>query len=598
MIKQLQQRWRALIVMVIAASVAIALASCTEANLRSSAARVPEIIIANPSDPSTFNAPLNDSLFSTYVFGLIQEGMLKTNGLTGALEPELAESWQIAPDQKAITFKLRPDLRWSDGEPLTVDDVVFTFNQIYLNTDIPTGIRDILQTGDGSYPKVEKIDNQRLKISVTQPYAPLLRNSGVAILPQHVFAEAVRDRDADGNLKFLTLWGTDTPPDQIITNGPYIIDSYTPGQRLVFKANPHYWHKDETGADLPRIQRIIMQIIESDTNQMIRFRSGELDNMNVKPEAFPLLKQEEKRGGFTIYNGGPELGSRNLSFNLNKAKGADGKPFVDPVKSRWFNTQKFRQAVAYGLDRQRMQDNIYRGIGSVQDAAIDVQSPFHAGVAEGVPAYNYDPAKAKQLLSEAGFQLKDNGKGATELYDDQGNRVEFSLLVKSEEKSRVDMATQIAQDLTALGMQANLQVVNFNTVLQNLKARRWDAYVGGFGGGGVEPHSSFNIWNSQGSLHQFNQGPEPGEQGITGWEVSDWEKRIDAAFAAGVQQLDDEKRKPFYREFQKIAQEQLPFIYLVKPLTLEAVRDRVQGIQYSALGGAFWNLDELTVENN
>lgn len=120
--------------------------------------------------------------------------------------------------------------------------------------------------------------------------------------------------------------------------------------------------------------------------------------------------------------------------------------------------------------------------------------------------------------------------------------------------------------------------------------------MGGFGGGNPEPHSGFNIWSSTGFLHQFNQRPQD-MTGVTGWVVSDWEKQIDQLFAQGVSELDDAKRKPIYAAFQKLAMEQLPFIYLVKPLQLEAVRDRVQTIQYSSLGGAFWNLEELTLTN-
>ncbi len=132
-------------------------------------------------------------------------------------------------------------------------------------------------------------------------------------------------------------------------------------------------------------------------------------------------------------------------------------------------------------------------------------------------------------------------------------------------------------------------------VIQKLQDRSWEAYVGAFGGGGVEPHSSFNIWYSQGSLHQFNQGVIPGEPPIKGWKASDWELEIDRLFEAGVKELDDTKRKEIYGKFQKIVQEQVPFIYLVNQLSLEAVRDRIQPIQYSALGGAFWNIHELKI---
>lgn len=578
------------LLVLLAGWLALGLGGCSLRSFRSDAAQVSEVIIATPSDPTTFNPPLNDSLYSTYVFGLTTQGLVQTNGLTGEIEPALAESWEISPDQKRIVFTLRQGLQWSDGEPLTVEDVLFSFNDVYLNEAVPTSTRNILETGDGSYPTVTPVGDRRVQFSVTQPYAPLLRNSGVTILPKHVLAPTLNERDSGGNLRFLSTWGTDTPLDQLVVNGPYQLESYEPSQRLVFKRNPHYWRRAETGETLPRIERIVMQIIESDTNQMMRFRSGELDTLTVKPEAFPLLKREEERGQFTLYNGGPEPGSRLMVFNLNQASKA-GKPLVDPIKSRWFNNVLFRQAIAHGINRQQMQDNLFRGIGAIQDSPLDSQSPFYVGPEEGVPVYDYDPERSKALLQEAGFRYNNRG----ELLDDRGNPVVFSLLVKSEEKVRLDMTAQISQDLAKIGITANQQVVNFNTVLQKLERQDWEAYVGGFGGGNPDPHSGFNIWNSNGFLHQFNQGPRPDESDVTGWVVSDWERRIDALFAQGVQQLDDAKRKPIYAEFQRLAQEQLPFIYLVKPLQLEAVRDRLQGIQYSALGGALWNLDELTV---
>jgi peptide/nickel transport system substrate-binding protein len=251
----------------------------------------------------------------------------------------------------------------------------------------------------------------------------------------------------------------------------------------------------------------------------------------------------------------------------------------------------FRQAVAYAIDRQTMVNNIYRGLGEMQNSPIATTSPYYLSPQEGLKVYNYDLEKAKQLLLDAGFKYNSQGQ----LLDWDGNRVKFTLLVKSEEKSRVDAAVQVQQDLARLGIQADLQVISFNVVVQKLSTRNWEAYVGGFGGGGVEPHSSFNIWYSQGSLHQFNQSPQPGDPPIQGWEASDWEKEIDRLFEAGVKELDDTKRKQIYGRFQQIVQEQLPFIHLVNPLSLQAVRDRVENMKFSALGGAFWNLYELEV---
>ena len=95
----------------------------------------------------------------------------------------------------------------------------------------------------------------------------------------------------------------------------------------------------------------------------MQFRSGGLDSYGVSPDFFSLLKKEEQKGGYKIYNGGPSTGTTFMSFNLNQGE-RDGKPLVDPIKSRWFNNVKFRQAIAYGINRQRMINNIYRGLGA------------------------------------------------------------------------------------------------------------------------------------------------------------------------------------------------------------------------------------------
>jgi peptide/nickel transport system substrate-binding protein len=553
---------------------------------------ISQLVFVNPSDPSTFNAPLNNSAFS--VFGFLYEGLLTENGLTAKLEPGLAESWQISPDKKRITFTLREGLKWSDGHPLTADDIVFSYQDIYLNEKVPTGIKDILRIGDtGAFPSVKKIDDRQVEFTVPEPFAPFLRYvAGISILPKHALEGSIKTVDANGNLKFLSTWGTDTNPQLIVGNGLYRMESYTPSQRVIFEKNPYYWRKDDQGRSQPYIERIILQIIESTDNQLVRFRSGEIDSLGVMAEAFSLLKKEEKRGNYTIYNGGPESGSRFFSCNLNQAKDGQGKPFVDPIKSRWFNNLAFRQAIAYAVDRERMKNNIYRGLGEVQHSPIGVDSPYYLSPKEGLKVYNYDPQKAKKILLEAGFKYNADG----ELLDRENNKVRFTILVKAEEKSRVDAAVQIQQDLGKIGMKADLQVLSFNSILQKLDRRDWDCYVGGFGGGGVEPHSSYNIWSSKGSLHQFNQGPKPGDTPIKGWQVSEWEKEIDRLFTEGVRELDDQKRKEIYGQFQQIAAEQVPFLFLVNSLSLEAVRNRVENVKFSALGGAFWNLYELDVK--
>ena len=124
---------------------AIALTSCNPAQFKTQADQVPQLVVTNVGEPKTFNYALNSEFPN--VFGYIYEGLISENGLTGAIEPALAESWEISKDNRRIVFTLREGLKWSDGAPLTADDVVFTYKNIYFNEAIPTPIIDGLRIG-------------------------------------------------------------------------------------------------------------------------------------------------------------------------------------------------------------------------------------------------------------------------------------------------------------------------------------------------------------------------------------------------------------------------------------------------------------------
>ena len=582
----LNSKLRSLLIL-LAAIAAITLSACTPARSQ----LTNRLIVPTPSGPATFNYPLNQSAYS--IFGYMYEGLINENGLTSKLEPGLAESWEVSKDGKKIVFTLREGLKWSDGAPMTTDDIIFSYEKIYFNDKIPSGLKDILRVGiSRQFPKLKKLDSRRVEFSVAEPFAPFIRYAGgIPILPAHILQESVRNTDAKGRPLFLTTWNTDTDPKKIVGNGQYRMLSYTPNQRVVLERNPYFWRKDAEGNTQPYIQQIVWQIIENTDNQLLNFRSGDLDTLDVQPEVFPLLKREEKRGKYTVFNGGPDTGSVFMCFNLNKGRNAQNQPFVDPIKSRWFATKEFRQAIAYGINRDAMTNNIYRGLGAPLHSPIPAQSPFYLSPEEGLKTYSYDLQKSKDLLLSAGFKYNSEG----ELLDAEGNKVRFTLLMAAGKKVREQMATQIKQDLGKLGMQIDTQFLSFNTYVEKLRlTRNWDTYLGGFSGG-TEPHSGYNIWSVKGTLHSFNQGPQAGEPPIKGWQVYDWEQKIDDLYVKASQELDEAKRKELYGQTQQIIAEQVPFIYMVNPLTFEAVRDRISGIKFSALGGGFWNLYELKI---
>ncbi|HEY9879085.1 MAG TPA: ABC transporter substrate-binding protein [Leptolyngbyaceae cyanobacterium] len=590
-LRQIHRLGQRSIALLLVGVLAIALTSCNPSRFqKADAADVPKLVFSTLGDPKTFNPVLNDE--SPNVFMYTFEGLTTDDGITGDVVPALAEKWDISDDGKTLVFTLREGLKWSDGEPLTADDVVFTYNEVIFNEAVPTSSRDVLRIGEqGLLPKVTKLDSRRVQFILPEPFAPFLRTTSLEIIPAHTLRSTLQEKDTDGNLKFLSTWTTDTPPNKLVVNGPYRIKNYVPSERIVYERNPYYWRKDEQGQPQPYIQELIWQIIESTDNQLLQFRSGGLDLIGITPDFYTLLKRETERGDFTIYSGGPALGTNFLAFNLNKAS-RNGKPLIDPIKSRWFNSLEFRQAVSYAIDRQTMLNNIFQGLGEPQTSPISKQSPYYAGPEEGIPTYDYNPDKARELLLSAGFQF--SGKG--ELLDADGNRVRFTLITNSGNKIREAIGAQIKQDLAKIGIQVDFQPLAFNVLVDKLQDNLdWEAHVLGLTGG-LEPNSGANVWLLNGSLHAFNQNATPGQEPLTGWEPTDWETQISDLYIRAAQEVDETKRRELYKETQALTQTYLPFIYLINPLSIGAVRNKVQGVKYTAIGGALWNLHELKVE--
>jgi peptide/nickel transport system substrate-binding protein len=582
--------------------IAITLSACRLSLVNTDAAELSQLVLSTLQDPKTFNPALNQEFPNIFMF--TSRGLTYEDGVTGEVLPELAESWQFLDQNRRLVFTLRSGLRWSDGQPLTAADVVFTYRDVVFNEKIPVDDRDGFRIGDqGVLPQVRQLDDRRVEFLLPEPFAPILRSTaagatGVGILPKHALQTAIQTLDSKGNPKFLSTWGTDTPLQTLVVNGPYQVEQYVPAERIVFRRNPYYWQRDPQGKALPHVDRIVWQIVESTDTQLLQFRSGTLDVIGdarpLRPEYFSLLKREERRGKFHLSVGGPWSGTTFISFNLNRAKNAQGRPFVDPIKSRWFNTLAFRQAIAHAINRPRMINNIYRGISQPQDSPISVQSPYYLSPQQGLKQYSYDLEQAKQLLQSDGFQYNADGQ----LLDAEGNRVRFTLNTNAGNQLREALGAQIKTDLSQIGIQVDFNPIAFGTLISKLtNTRDWDCALIGFTGG-IEPHAGANLWKSQGGFHLFNLGPQPGQPKMIDWAASDWEQDIDRLFKAGARELDESKRRMIYADYQRIVQEQLPVIHLVHEIALMAVRDRVQGLKYSGLATwGLWNIQELSATN-
>ncbi|NDJ18040.1 ABC transporter substrate-binding protein [Myxacorys almedinensis] len=569
--------------------IAIAAAACSPQDFKTQAAQTTQIVARMGSGPKTFNYAMNDS--SPNIFGYTYTGLIETTG-AGELEPGLAESWTISADKLKFVFTLRDALKWSDAKPLTADDVIFTFQDVYFNPKIPTNVRSIFAIGESrALPLIKKISDRQVEFTLPEAFSPFLRSiASSAILPAHALRSAVSENDPKGNPKFISTWGTGTNPNEIVVNGPYRIAAYNPNQRIIYERNPYYWRKDPQGRPLPYIERVVSQIVESADTALIQFRSGSLDVLDIGPTSFQLLKAGEKRGNFTIYNGGPSAGTSFIAFNLNQGK-RNGKPLISPIKSSWFNTVEFRQAIAYGINRSAMINNIYRGLAEPLDSPVAIQSPYYLPPEKGLKAYDYNPEKAKELLKSAGFKYNAQGQ----VLDSKGNRVRFTINGNSGSRTVEALLSQMKGDLSKIGIQVDAQIIDFGTLVERItNSLDFDCVFLGFGND-VEPNSVANLWQPDGESHLFNQKPLTGT--IEGRVIADWEAEIGTIFTQAAQEYDEPKRAALYARMQQIAQEKLPLIHLVNSLSFSAARNTVQGVELSPLSyeQTMWNVAKMQV---
>ena len=586
------KQWKALVLLVLIGMCSLLLWGCS---VKSEVLKN-RLVVPLDSDIKTFNPILIQDAYSGIAIGYTLTGLITENAITKELEPELAEKWEFQQEGKQLIFTMRPDLKWSDGQPLTVDDVLFTYQDIIFNKKIPSGAQDILRVGKSqTLPKVEKLDDRRISFFLSEPFAPALRTiGGTGILPKHIFAPTIQEdpKDKDKKLKFLETWTLSTPVNQLVGSGAYLIQEYRPSERIIYKPNPYYWKKGT-----PNIEKFVMQIVESPDTALLRFRSGDLDMYRLRGEDYQLLKKFEQRDRFKIYNAGPSTGQGFIMFNLNKGRDPKtNQPFVDPIKSKWFNDVNFRRAVAYALNREAMITNLSRGLAQTQNSPVSIPSPYFLPPEKGLKVYDYLPEKSKEILLQAGYKYD----AQQQLLDSQGNLVRFTLLAPA--GGRVALGAQIKSDLEKIGMKIDFNPVDFRTISDKLdNSKQWDATILGFTGGS-EPNSAINLWATDGDSHLFNKGASPEEKPFAGREVADWEQKIHDLMIQGAQELDETKRKTIYAEYQQLVQEQLPLIHLTVSLYLVAVRDRVENVQPSALAGstgvtgALWNIEQLKLK--
>lgn len=529
--------------------------------------------------PKTFNPFNSKDNISSQMSEIMYDGLLTTHPVTGQPIPRLAKDFSINGNDYVV--HLRKGLTWSDGKPITADDVVFTWQNIIFDGFGNTSTRDSMLI-DGKLPTVEKIDDYTVKFTTPKPFAPFIRNLSTPIAPKHVFEPAVKK----GKEYFDGFLSTDTPPDKFVISGAFKLKEYVPAQRVVYERNPNYYIINKNNEKLPYLDKLVYLIVGDINNEVLKFEGGELDVIGLQGANVSRFKEMEKHSDFKVYNMGPSTGTMFLMMNLNQRQDDKGKSYVDPIKQKWFTDKNFRQAVDYAVDRKNMVFNIANGLGAPLFTAESLNSIY---LNKSLPPYEKNLEKANQLLEKSGFYRNKKGK----LFDKDGHPVEFDLYTNAGNTERESIGVMIKQDLEDLGMKVNFKPIEFNTLVNKLvNTYSWDMVIMGLTGNPLEPNSGRNVWMSDGTLHMFNQRPANYQKD----DRFDWEKKIDKLYTEGALATDFASRKKFYDEYQKIVYEEKPFIYIYSPLVISAIRNKFKNLYPSMLGGLTHNIEEIYIE--
>jgi peptide/nickel transport system substrate-binding protein len=534
-------------------------------------------------EPKTFNPTIIEDAYSAAAIAPLVSTLTGYDPIEEKVIPGLAESWDISEDNKTYTMHLRRGIRWSDGEPFTADDVIFTFDAIF-DKRYPNRLSQ-QYTIAGRPLRYEKLDEHTVRFTTAEIYAPFLTDIGFAeILPRHKLQASFDD----GTLQ--KQWTNQTAidhPEEIVGMGPFRLVSYRPGERMVLAPNPHYWRADRDGQRLPYVDFLIVQFVPSTNATTVLFATGQTDV--IDPDTFSVsdvawVNKAANTYDFTVHDLGASPDISFIWFNQKPGNGPDGKPYVTPYKLAWFRDRRFRQAIEYGIDRPGIIKAVYFGRARPLNTIISpADRKWHN---PDTVTYPYDPGKARALLEGAGFRYRADGT----LEDAEGHPVEFELITSEGVQRRTEIATSFMENMKALGITVRLSYLDFGTLVDKTSnSFDYEAGMMGFTGGG-DPSGGKAIYRSDGRLHVWDPGqPKP---------ATPWEARIDELMDEQERTLDESRRIELIRQMQAIFSEELPLNFLVVRDAYAGIKNKWRNVRVPPFGSLAWNLDELWDEES
>ena len=481
-----------------------------------------------------------DTASSAYQAMVYSGSLIKYDEHTLELEPYAAESYTISEDGLTFTFKLRDDLKWSDGTPLTAYDYKWTYDQIMK----PENGWPYLAQFD-FVTSYEALDEHTLEIKIDEPYAPALGQIDfVTPLPRHIWENLPWD-DPEKNPEI---------NNPSVVSGPYTLVEWQRDQYTIFEANPDYWYH---GA--PNIDRHIIEIVPDVDIAYQKMKTGESDTAPITPEN---LEEARQLDNVTIYEWWPAA-ARWSFIGLNMREG--------------FPTHDInvRHAINYAIDKELLTDEVMLGqakrLCSVFPETSWVYTP-------DVPCYEYDPDQAIAAFEQAGYTYE-NGQ----MLDENGDQLTLRLIYGPNTSQTLELIAVTVQDyLNRVGVNVEVQALEWASFLEATDAAEpdWDIYLGAWRAT-IEPHAMHSIWIEE-SIPNLNA-------------VAYINKEVEQLFEEAGKTYDTEVRKEKYQEIQKIIAEDAPYVFLFYQKAWSGQNHRIKGIETTALGIG-WNQEDWYIE--
>ncbi|WP_028551475.1 ABC transporter substrate-binding protein [Paenibacillus sp. UNC451MF] len=478
--------------------------------------------ITNP--PLMFNPIDSDGSGSSgavFIYRYFFDSLVKTVGPLD-FKMALAESF-TTEDNQTYKIAIRNNANWTDGKPVTAQDVEFTINLIVNPKTITTqrsaifaldGLNEkgMLPAGQDKISSIKVIDDKHLELKTSKPVDPNLlyeRLSDLLIVPKHVLESA-----DPATLNQNPFWRNPN-----VTSGPYKFVKYENKSYVELAANENYYR----GA--PKIAKVFVKIMPA-SNMVAQLQSGELD-MNAAQGSGNIPASEWKTvKTFANLRTEEQQTRRYNSIEINMER---------------FPDKKVRQALAYAIDRQMIVDQLMPGAGELQDGPYSNSHPYHD---KNVKSYGFDPEKAKQMLKEAGFDMNKS----------------IELIVPTGDKTREMAGNIIQQNFQAIGLKVKQVNFDFPTTVSRLVKGDFDLTLSSFGSL-MDPDGPATVYRSTAALNDMRYKS----------------KTVDDLFNRGMNETDKDKRFQIYKELQNTIQEDVPLITVYSEYNLIAISKSVEG---------------------